>query len=218
MPLTLSATNLLTSSTISKFIFGVDDVTVGSILTAQEITAVELSADSASAQIQKYCDFTFKSGTYTEVWDGAASDELIPREIPITGITSLKFAANGVFTAESAIPPEIYCIGSKGMSVNIRNGVLTPRGRGLMELIYTAGYTTIPPDLQFAALRQFQYLYKQIGKGDSMVGLKMISKMNEAQSKDDSIGKSGLISEVEGMLKSYQRFECSTSVMFTRVT
>jgi hypothetical protein len=51
-----------------------------------------------------------------------------------------------------------------------------------------------------------------------MVGLKMISKMNEAQSKDDSIGKSGLISEVEGMLKSYQRFECSTSVMFTRVT
>lgn len=218
MALTLSATNLLTPTIISKFIFGVDDVTVGSILTSQEQVALELSADAASAQIQKYCDFTFKEGTYTEVWDGAASDELIPREIPITSITSVKFAANGIFTPESALPTDIFCIGSKGMSINLRNQVLTPRGRGLIEIIYKAGYAVIPADLQLAALRQLQYLYKQIGKGDAMVGLKVISKMNESQAKDDSLGKSGLTTEVEGMLKSYQRFECSTSVMFTRVT
>jgi hypothetical protein len=218
MPLALSATNLLSAATISKFIFGVDDVTLGGILTTQEITALELAANAASAQIQKYCDFTFVSGSYTEVWDGAANDELIPREAPVTAITSLKFAANGVFTPESIIPAELYCIGFKGSSVVLRNGMLTPRGRGNVELIYTAGYATIPADLQLAALRQLQYLYKQIGKGDGMLGLKMISKMNEAQSKDDSLGNSGLITEVEGMLKSYHRFECSNSVMFTRVT
>lgn len=218
MPLTLSATNLLAEPLLSKFIWGVDDATVGGILTPQERVAVELAVNAASAQIQKYCDLTFVSGSYTEVWDGAANDEVIPREWPITAITSVKWAANGVFTPESIIDPSLYVIGSKGMSINFRNGMLTPRGRGLIEIIYTAGYATIPYDLQMAALKQFQYLYKQIGKGDSMLGLSQIAKMNESQVKDASIGNSGLITEVEGMLKSYHRFECSMSVMFTRVT
>lgn len=218
MALALSSTNLLTSAIISKFIFGVDDVTVGNILTPQEITALELTANASSSQIQKYCDFTFVAGNYTEVWDGAANDEIIPREVPITSITSVKFAANGVFAQADPIDADLYAIGSRGMVINFRNGVLTPRGRAMVEIKYAAGYSTIPYDIQFATLRQLQYLYKQIGKGDSMVGLKTISKMNEAQTKDDSLGDSGLVTEVEGMLKSYKRFECSTSVMFARVT
>lgn len=218
MPLALSATNILTSSVISKFIFGVDDVTLGNILTAQEITAVELSADAASSQIQKYCDLMFISADYTEVWDGAATDEIIPREWPITAITSVKFAANGVFDDSAIIDSKLYNISNHGMSITFRNGMLTPRGRANVEVIYTAGYTTIPADLQIAALRQLQYLYKQIGKGDGMLGLKSIQKFNEGQSKDDSLSNTGLILEVEGMLKAYKRFECSDSVMFTRVT
>ena len=218
MALTLSATNLLTPALISKFIFGVDDVTLGGILTTQEIVALTLAADAASMQIQKYCDFTFVSGSYTEVWDGAASDELIPREIPITEITSLKFCVNGDFASVDALNPKLYCIGSRGLVVNLRSSLITPRGRGLIELKYKAGYASIPQDIQFAAIRQLQYLYKQIGKGDSMVGLSQIAKMNESQVKDKSLGNSGLVTEVEGILKPYQRFECSQSVMFTRVT
>jgi len=218
MALTLSSTNLLTPATISKYIFGVDDITTGGNLTTQQIAAIELTADAASAQIQRFCGFTFKSGNYTEVWDGAASDELIPREIPITSITSLKFCSNGDFSSIDPMDSKLYCIGSGGMVVNLRNQLLTPRGRGMIELKYAAGYSSIPADLQLAALRQFQYLYKQIGKGDAMVGLKSISKMNEAQTKDDSLAGSGLTVEVEGMIRTYTRFECSTSVMFTRVT
>jgi hypothetical protein len=219
MALSLSALNLLTPSEISKFIFGVDDVTVGSILTSQQIFSLEMAADAASALIQKYCDFTFISGNYVEIWDGAASDEVIPREIPITAISEVRFSENGIFTSSSTIvSSDLYSIGSRGLSINLKNGILTPRGRGSVKVSYTAGYTTIPKDLKFAALKQLQYMYKQIGKGDGMTGLKMISKMNEAQTKDDSIGSSGLISEAEGMVRGYQRFECSSSVMFTRVT
>lgn len=218
MPLSLSNTNLLDSPTISKFIFGVNDVTVGNILTPQEIAALELASDAASGQVQKFCDFTFVYGKYVEVWDGAANDEIIPREIPIVSIDSLKFAANGVFDDNTLVDPICYCIGSRGLVINLRNQLLTPRGRGIVQVTYNAGYQTIPSDIRFAALRQLQYLYKQIGKGDSMLGLKTIAKMNESQTKDDSLGKNGLISEVEGLLRSYQRFECSTSIMFTRVS
>lgn len=218
MPLSLSATNLLDSTTISKFVFGVDDVTSPPLLTSQEIMAVELCADSASAQVQRHCDFTFKQGTYTEVWDGAASDEIVPREIPVTAITSVKFSGNGDFASVVALDSTVYCIGMRGMVINFRNELLTPRGRGMIQIIYTAGYATIPKDIVLATLRQFQYLYKQIGKGDAMLGLSQIAKMNESQTKDGTLGNSGLITEVEGMLKSYQRFETSSSVMFTRVS
>lgn len=217
MPLTLSATNLLDSSIISKFIFNVDDVTTGSLLTPQQRTAFELIADAASAQVQKFCDFLFKQGTYTEVWDGGFADEIIPREVPITAITSIKFAGNGDFASVTPLDSAAYCIGSRGLVINFRDGLLTPRGRGMVQVVYQAGYSPIPPDIQLATLRQLQYLYKQIGKGDAMLGLKSISKMNESQTKDDTLGRSGLIVEVEGMLAPYRRFETSSSIMFTRV-
>lgn len=217
MALALSATNLLTPAIISKYIFGVDDVTTGGLLTPQQQVAVELSADAASSQIQKATGFIFKQGTYTEVWDGVASDEIIPREIPITAITSVKFSPNGDFASATPLQSNLYYF-PQGLFVAFRGDILVPRGRGMCQIIYTAGYTDIPADLQLAALKQFQYLYKQIGKGDAMVGLKTISKMNEAQTKDESVGKSGLISEVEGMIKPYMRFETSRSIMFTRVS
>ena len=216
MALTLSATNLLTPAVVSKYIWGVDDVTAGgTILTPQQQLAVELSVDAASSQIQKATGFTFKSGTYTEVWDGVASDELIPREIPITAITSIKFSPNGDFSSATPLEAKLYYF-PQGLFVAFRGDILVPRGRGMCEIIYTAGFATIPADLQIAALRQFQYLYKQIGKGDAMVGLKSIAKMNESQTKDDRVGISGLTMEVEGMIGPYKRFETSSSIMFTR--
>ena len=220
MPLNLSSTNLLTSAEISKFIYNCDDISlpVTGGLTSQQIFALEVIADSASALIQRHCDFTFVKSNYVETWDGAGSDEIIPREIPITAISSIKFSTNLNFSSASAIDTNLYCIGSKGLSINFLNGVITPRGRSCVQVAYTAGYENIPKDIKFAALRQMQYMIKQMGKGDGMTGLKMISKMGEAQTKDDSIATSGLIIEVEGMLNSYQRFECSTSTMFTRVS
>jgi len=217
MALTLSPTNLLDAATISKFIFGVDDVTMGALLTPQQQFAVELAADSASAQIQKATGFYHVAGSYIEVWDGAASDEIIPREIPITAITSIKFSASGDFAAAPALDTNLYYI-AQGLFIALRSDLLTPRGRGMIEIKYDAGFATVPADLRLAALRQLQYLYKQVGKGDSMVGLKSISKMNESQTKDSNLGITGLTTEVEGMIAPYRRFETSSSIMFTRVS
>ena len=218
MALNLDPLNLLAEPIISKFMFGVDDITATPKLTAQQIVALELMADTASEQVRAFCDFAIKEASYTEVWDGAASDELIPHEIPITAITSVKFAANGDFTSVDPLPIVAAVIGSRGMVINLRDNLLTPRGRGMVQIVYTAGYAVVPKMIQFATLRQLQYLYKQMGQGDAMTGLESIAKMNESQKKDSNLGQNGLLTEVEGMLKDFRRFDSPNSIMFTRVT
>lgn len=218
MPLDLAAGSLLVEPLVSKFIFGVDDVTLTPQLSAQQRIAFELACDTASEQVKKFCDFSIVEGTYTEVWDGAAADELIPRETPITSVTSVKFSGSGDFSDSQALPANTVVIGSNGQVINLRGNVLTPRGRGMVEIVYVAGYASVPKMIQLATLRQIQYLYKQLGKGDAMTGLKTITKMNESQTKDDSLGRTGLLTEVEGMLKSFARFDAPNSIMFTRVT
>jgi hypothetical protein len=209
---------LLSSEEVSKFVFNVDDATTDltPALTTQQIFSIQLLVNSISKQFKTHCDCGIVAANYTEVWDGAASDELVPRERPINSVGSIKLAGNGDFDSATVLPSTVYV--SDRYSIKFRGGYQTPRGRGLIQVVYNAGYSTVPQDIVFAALLQFQWAYKQIGKGDAFVGIKQISKMQESQVKDDSIGVFGLRQEVVGLLKDYRRFEVPQSVMFSRVS
>jgi len=216
MALLLNDESLVESRTVCRFVFGEDDITSNTKYSTQDIAAIILAIDAASAQIKRYCDFNFFQAQYSEVWDSQASDEIIPREIPIVSISSLKISANGDFSDAQEVSTELY--GHNGKVINFRNGYRPPRGRGAIQVIYRAGFDPIPADIQMATLLQFQYLYKKLGTGDEMVGLKSAAKMGENQSVDDNVKESGLLSNVEGMLKPYVRFEAPQSIMFNRVS
>lgn len=219
MPFSFAAHALVDSSTLSKFVFGSDDGTTG--LTTQQIFAVELSINAISRQIMRHVSSDIKAAAYTETWDGAGSDEIVPAERPINSVTSVKFSGNGDFSASENLVNANGVITNDKYSIKFRS-LRTPVGRGLIQVIYNAGYTTVPEDIQLAALLQFQWAYKKIGKGDAMVGLKTIAKSvgggSESQMKDDSLSSSALISEVVGMLRDYRRFEPPSSIMFARVS
>lgn len=221
MPFSFGSHALIDSAALSKFIWGVDDassdLTVG--LSSQDIFSVELAVNSISTQIMRHVSSEIKAASYTEVWDGAASDELVPTERPINSVTSIKFASNGDFSSGTSLPPETIYYDK--YSIKLRH-VRTPVGRGMVQVVYNAGYSTVPYDIQMASLLQFQWIYKKFRKGDAMVGLKTIAKSvgagSESQSKDDSLKSMALISEVVGMLESYKRLEAPLSIMFTRVS
>lgn len=204
---------LVDARTFSRFFFKADDGSSG--LTAQDIAAIELAMGAVCAQIKRHVGSEILEGTYTEVWDGAASDELVPTERPITAVSSIKFAPNGDFSTANVVPSEAIFFDK--YSIKLR-GMRYPFGTGMTQVIYTAGYPTIPKDIQLAVIMQFQWVYKQIGKGDAMVGLKSIAKMQESQTKDDSLGTMALRSEVVGMLENYRRFEAPLSIKFARVS
>lgn len=221
MPFTFADHALVDSVALSRFIWGVEDAATDTdvALSSQTIYSIELLVNAISTQIIRHVSSNIKEATYQEVWDGAASDELVPRERPISSVTAYKLSANGDFTASNidyvtAAPGMVY---TDGQSILLR-GLRAPVGRGLVQLTYVAGYAAVPDDIQLAVLLQFQWALRQIGKGDAMVGIKAISKMQESQTKDDSLGTTGLRSEVIGYLAPYKRFEAPLSIMFTRVS
>ena len=89
----------------------------------------------------------------------------------------------------------------------------TPRGRGTVEVVYSAGYTSIPYTLKQACLFQLQFLYNNYG-GSSSLGFNSRSKMGESESKDKSIGENGLIGEVIGLVNRFKRMEAPNVSMF----
>lgn len=213
MAFTFADNALVDSTTASMFLYGVADATVD--LDAAEIFKVEFFVNSASQQIQTYCSRNFVSSSYSEVWDGQGSNLLLPTEYPITAVASIKFSGNGDFASAQPLNTNSYFFDAQ--MISLYEDFLTPRGSGVVQVVYTAGYSTIPMDLQFACLRQFQYLWKMQGTdGNAMTGFKSVSKMNESAVKDDSIGKTGLIADVVGILDSYKRREAPLSIMFSR--
>lgn len=219
MSFTFADLALVDSTTISQFVWGVDDATSdlggNDELSDQDVAMVQMLVNVASQQIIRHVDSDIKETSYVEVWDGAASDELVPRRRPITGVTSVKIASNNDFSVSQGIPSEVINFNQR--SITFRSLQL-PFGRGLIQVTYTAGYADVPYDIQMATIMQYQWLRSQLGKSGFMNGLKSISKMGETQTKDSSIGKFGLRDEVVGMLETYSRFEAPLSIMFSRVS
>lgn len=206
---------LVSSETISQFMYGVADATTLPSMTPKEKWLVEMCAEAASAQIKTYCGRNLTLGTFAEVWDGQENDTIICSEYPIREVVSLKLSPSGDFTGAPAIDPRLYF--ARDGEIYLRN-ILTPRGRGMVQVNYRAGFDPVPKDLQFACIRQLQYLFQNQGKtGDVMTGLKTVTKQGETAVKDDQLGKTGLIADVIGMVSQYRRLDAPLSVMFARV-
>ena len=203
---------LVTSSLVENFLGVVADD-----LPAQERWMIEFLIKSSSRQIATHTGRSFLRSTYVEAWDGQASDMIIPREYPILNVTSIKFAANGEFASASSLPTQAFSWDDT--SISLRENLKTPFLRSSVQVTYEAGFDEVPEDLQYATMIQYQYLNKTASKsGSPMLGLSSIAKMNESQTKDGNIGRSGLLAEVVGILENYRRLDAPLSVMFARVS
>lgn len=209
MAYTFSSDCLITSATFTA-VTGIVDTT----LTATEKSRIELMVNAASQQIKDYTDRQFLSASYTEVHDAQGSDLIFTREYPVVSISSVKLAANGDFASATALDAANYC--TDGNAVYLRF-ISTPRGRGNVQVVYTAGYASIPYPVQLSVCAQFMYLNKVLAD-TGLIGLNSISKMGESMTKEDTSKYNGICVEAVGLLDSYKRKESGTIVMFARVS
>lgn len=213
MTLNLGTHSLVAEDDVEAFL----GITVAS-LTSSETNTMSFLLNIASQQICSFAGRAFALASYSECFDGGVTDLMIPREWPVQSVVSLKFCLDGDFSAAPAMDAKNYRISSDGTSVDLREGNLTPRGRGTAELVYTAGYSPMNYDLRFATLIQYQYLRRQSGSsGNPMLGLKSIGKMNESQTKDSNIETHGLCGEALGIVDKYRRMEAPRTTMFQRI-
>ena len=116
--------------------------------------------DQIDAAINAHCDRPdgFASATHTSYLDGGAVSTLLLRNTTITSITSVHDDLNRAFDSGSLIAADDYnFIADTGelnlitSNFNNRQGTFQ-NGTGNVKVIYVGGYSTIPEDIQLAAI------------------------------------------------------------------
>ena len=218
MAFTFATGCLIDEPTFSQLVYGVTDgsATLTSIQKAQ----VEFCVNAANSKILSYLDRDILQATYTEVWDCNGSDELIPKQYPVSSVTSIKIAANNAFNTATALDSTSYYVNAESISFH---GNILPQGRAVVQVVYVAGYpiASIPYDLKYALILQFKMDYNLINAGVVDPNQSLLysgaSKMGESFTKNKTFDQNGLAKEVTAILDGYTRMDAPLSVMFARV-
>ncbi len=150
-------------------------------------TVEEVLVPQISALIEEYIGRKIKQAVYTEYHPGTGTALLTLRQRPVTAITSLYLDEAGVFGSETLLVPEqdyslrldqpdgssrsgvvVRIGGTWPRSVVHRGGLLSPQfgdGTECIKVTYTAGFATLPPDLQLAVTLMVPHIRQLDRKG-----------------------------------------------------
>lgn len=123
--------------------------------------------------LERYIGRQIKSREYTEYYDGDGTDQLLVNHWPIISVASLHDDPDRAFTSETLIDSTDYNIyANEGMIRLFNDEGVFVTGEQNIKLVYTAGYATIPDDLELAATILVAHFYnKSAGEGHTSLGL-----------------------------------------------
>jgi len=163
----LDTTNALTSSWTNVQTFG--GMPAGS---AQQVYVEDL-LDRASWWFMKTCGTKLKSQSIgPEYYDVAGGRELRLRNAPVTAVASLYQDTSRAFATASLIDPDDYTWYEDEGIILLTNAVFLS-GRRIVKITSTAGYTTIPYDLENACIELTCFLYDRYT--NKRIGTKQVS-------------------------------------------
>jgi len=153
--------NALTTLAVAK-----SHLSINSSDTAQD-ARLELFINSASERIERFTDRVLKSqGAITELQHGRRENILLLKQWPIIAVSQLNIDSTALFTDPATIvPPTDYMITDEG-SCLLYISRHFPSGFNNIKILYTAGYTTVPSDLEVACLWLVEWYYLHRTRGD----------------------------------------------------
>ncbi len=119
--------------------------------TAQDDLLDDLIA-YASERLESYCARRFGLADLTEYLDGPGTSELVLARRPVTALTSVRIDADRDFAAESEVDSSELVLHAEAGVVE-RVGAVFPSGASNVRAQYSAGYTSIPDDIEAAAIK-----------------------------------------------------------------
>lgn len=160
---------------------------------------VELCINASSQYIEGATDRKLKSQSYTELRHGRQNNILLLRQYPITAISELMIDSAGEFVDLSlVIDSDDYAISDDQNSILYRG--LFPNGYNNVRIKYTAGFATVPSDLEMACLWLVHFYYR-IREGQD-IGRSSKAKMDESTTILQSAPQ-----DVLDTIQRYKRFE-----------
>lgn len=180
--MSVDATIALITSTSMTTILG---VTAGSA----EATQVDSMIDSASRLALSVTHrTTLVSTSLTEYYDGDGTDTLHLKAWPITAVTSIHVddSTPRDWATDDLIDSDEYLIYENDGKVVLDGDVFTP-GKYNVKVIYTAGYATVPYDLQQAVEDLVIYWYQR--QKEKRVGVRSVSVGDKSTSYEVDVPK-----------------------------
>lgn len=134
--------------------------------------------------LERYCGRKMKSRSYTEYYDGDGTRFLYTKQWPIVSITSIHIDVDRVFGSAELVSSSDYFFDDENGEVQGRITLLGTadesifgQGYGNVKLVYTAGYATLPEDIEAAAVVHVSHWYNKAGtEGHTSMGLGGLSK------------------------------------------
>jgi hypothetical protein len=134
------------------------------ITNSNQDAKLQLIISSVSALIESYCGRIFQSTTYTESYD--AKDSVISlNNYPVISITSVKTSTDGGLTQTTLVANSAA---KDGYIVDLKEGLIySQTGSSFLpsyeikyrslEVVYVAGYATIPNDIKLVTYDLVDY-------------------------------------------------------------
>lgn len=135
---------------------------------------IERLVNTASQQIERYCNRVFVLTSYSEVFDGGRANQVLLSNIPVVSISEVNLDSERVFGASTIIPSTDYSLNGavitrlSGTWGNVRQSLL---------IKYSAGFSVIPADIEDACIMLVELRYRM--KNDRRIGRESQSKANE---------------------------------------
>lgn len=139
--------NALTTLAMARTYLKVPTATVDAALD----TMIEFFINASSEYIEKETDRKLKSQSITELQHGRKSNLLLLKQWPVTAITSLHIDAQGVYGSDTLIDAAEYRIADDSNSLLLMDQIF-PNGYNNIKVVYTAGFASVPTDLEHACL------------------------------------------------------------------
>lgn len=127
--------------------------TTDDALLSRLITAVSQFA-------QTWCNRQFTSQDYVETRDGTGNRRLFLANYPVTAVASLTINGRAIPSGDAFRAPGFFFTGG----TLTLNGYRFDRGLGNIGVAYTAGFATIPADLEQACIEQIAYRYRELSR------------------------------------------------------
>lgn len=141
------------------------------ISTTTEDTLITSFQSEIDGWVKSYLNRDIESATYTEYYDGDGSDLLTTNQFPITAITSISYydgldSDNAQIWTDYAINTdyERLVIYGDGEKIFMDGGTFY-RGTQNIKVVYTAGFTTVPAEIQ-KACKELMWLYYHSVRGE----------------------------------------------------
>ena len=118
---------------------------------------------AASAWMKTYLNRAILEATYTQTFDGNNQRKLFLPEYPVTQVTSVAIGTRVLESSEWVL---------SGNSVALLNGARFPAEYGNVQVVWNAGYPSVPADLDQACIEMVAWRFKERSRiGQSSVNV-----------------------------------------------